>query len=140
VPGRFRLRLAEPLSSADTAALVDRVAAHGAARVVGRPNTGSLIVETDEPAAAFAARLDAAGLIALAPLPPAEPFRQGARLRLSIVDAVVLARTDGALDLRGAVAILLFGAAIYQAARGRLLGPAATMASLALTLIAGDRR
>lgn len=108
---------------------------HGVARVVFRPNTGSLILETLIDTAEVLKDLkDAASLrIAAPPKPP--PVGQVIQLGLLRADMDLGKRTDGALDLRTAIALCLLGGAILQLMRGRVAGPATTLAMSAFALL-----
>lgn len=116
--------------------LVDALAATGGIdRIVGRPNTASLIIETSESAKALTARLVDAGLLRVAPAPKPPPVRDVARLGLLNADQALSRRTEGALDMRTAFALALAMAALYQLARGRLFGPALSMALGAASML-----
>jgi hypothetical protein len=134
-PGRVRFRVRDPVSPQTMKTLVERVAALGPRRVVGRPNTGSLIVETDEAAPALLAMLVDAGVAKAVKPPVPPPVRQTAMLGVMQADRVISDRTDGTLDLRSAMAVVFLGAAVYQLTRGRVFGPAATMLGMAFAMV-----
>lgn len=139
--GRTRFRLAGRGDRARLQELVDAAAScAGVRRVVGRPNTGSLIVEHEGASAALLAQLEARGLARPAPPAPTIPVEQAARRGLARVDAEIAHRTDGAFGFRSALAAALFLGAIIQASRGQVAGPATTLALSALTLLEQQRR
>lgn len=139
--GRTRLRLARAADAARLQDLVDAAAGcAGVSRVVGRPNTGSLIVEHAGDAEALLSALETLGVAKRLAPPPAVPLDQAARLGLARVDAEIGRQTDGALGFRSALAAALILAAAFQASRGRVAGPATTLVMSALSLLDDRRR
>jgi hypothetical protein len=135
MPGRLRLRLeAVP----EPGALLDALAAlPGMARVVLRPGTGSLILTG---AGDLEGAVRDSGLLAIVAPPQPQPLGQMAQLGLMQADAGIRRRTEGALDIRSALAVVLVGLAVLQAARGRLAAPAITLLLSALSLVELPRR
>ena len=134
--GRARLRLAQRLEPPALDALADRLAASpGVRRVVLRPNTGSVIVEAAAGEAALKRLIE--GLDFLKLLPPAKPVPIGqvAKFGELMLDQKIRDQTGGALDLRAALALLLFATAVIQLFRGRVAGPATTLLVAALALL-----
>jgi hypothetical protein len=131
--GRVRLRLGQRLEAAAFGALADRLAASpGIRRVVVRPATGSVIIE---------AATDQAGLLRIVGgldfmkvLPPEKPVPIGQMAKFGelTLDRKIRDRTDGAIDLRATLALLLLAAAVIQLFRGRVAGPASTLLIAAL--------
>lgn len=140
IPGRLRVRLAEPMAREALAALVDRIAAlPGARRVAARPNTLSVIIESDPALGPIGPKLAALGVLKLRPEPTPPPVAQAAQLGLMRLDAELGRRTDGAFDLHSALATLLIFGALVQVARGRVAGPATTLAMSAFSLLERSR-
>ena len=143
-PGRVRLRPSKPLSAPALTGLADLIAGLPAVRrVLARPATGSLIVETDGPAEPLFELIAARGIAKVRPQPSPPPLGQVARFGLMRADAAVQGATDGALDLNGAMAFLLMGGAVVQLLRGQVAGPATTLAVAALAMLdrpGGNRR
>ena len=136
IPGRLRLRLERHADRADPAALADRIAAcTGVHRVAVRPATGSVIVEGETGEGALRAALEAGGAVKVLPPAGTLPVAVVAKAGLDRLDREIGDRTDGALDHRSALAVLLLGAAAVQVARGQLVGPAATLLVGALSLL-----
>lgn len=126
--GRARLRLAGSLDRAALGDLADALAGlPRVRRVLARPNTGSLIVEADATADALRAALD--GCEAIRILPPEPPIQvdRAAQAGLMKLDLAIRGRTENALDVRSAIAVLLIGGAAVQLLRGRIAGPATTL-------------
>jgi hypothetical protein len=134
--GRARLRVEKPAGRAEMAALAERLAAvPRVVRVVARPNTGSVILQTDGAAEPVLQAIAEQGIARVLPplVPP--PLRQAAQLGMLQLDAAVKKRTEGSLDGRTALAILLLLAAAVQFARGQVAGPATNLAAQALSLL-----
>lgn len=140
---RVRLRCVDPV---DRATLVDRTnrlaAVAGVERVLGRPSTGSLIVETRVAAGAVLATMEAEGLVTVIRPPKKPPVRQTVQLGFAKADFDLQTRTEGALDLRTTLALLFLALAVIQFSRGQIAGPATTLAAAALGLLdlPGGRR
>jgi hypothetical protein len=135
-PGRARMRLVSRLAPDGIGALADRLAATaGLRRVVVRPNTGSVIVESELGAEALAALIN--GLDFLKIVPPEKPLPVGQAVRFGefMLDQRIRSGTEGALDLRSTLGLLFIGAAIVQLMRGRIAGPATTLALAAFYLM-----
>lgn len=133
---RARLRVAETMERAALVELAERMASvAGVARVLARPATGSLIVETDRPAAEVLDAMDAARLIRPVPVLHRPPVRQSVQLGLARVDSGLRHGTDSALDFRTTLGLVMMAGAIVQILRGRIAGPATTMALAALSLL-----
>lgn len=135
---RFRARLRGPEGTArDTLlALADEVAAiPGVLRALVRPSTCSLIVETHEPVDTVLDRLSTRGVLRIAPPTTPPPLNQVLQLGLMRADMGVQSQTAGTLDLRTAIALALLAGAVFQLSRGRVAGPATTLAMSALSLL-----
>jgi hypothetical protein len=118
------------------ASFVDSVAEiAGVSRVRARPNTGSVIVETAVPADMVLHTLAASGLMRLEPHPHPQPVRQTIRSGLAHAEAKLERQTEGALDLRTTIALGLLAGAIFQLSRGKVGGPATTLAMAAFALL-----
>lgn len=137
---RARLRVAAPLDRAALVELAEILAAvPGIDRVLARPATGSLIVETHRPAAEVLDDMEDRHLIRSVKPPPRPPVRQSVQLGLAKADLGLRQRTDQALDIRTALGLLLLTGAILQLARGRVAGPATTLAIAALSLLSNGQ-
>jgi hypothetical protein len=134
--GRVRLRPSKPLDASALTGLADLIAGlPKVQRVLARPATGSLIIETDGPAQPLFDLIAAQGIAKVRPKPSPPPLGQVARFGLMRADAAVQGATDGALDLNGAMAFLLMGGAVVQLLRGQVAGPATTLAVAALAML-----
>lgn len=132
---RARLRAEAPTDRAALVGLAERIATvAGVERVLARPSTASLIVETHRPASDALDEMQAAGLIRVVAAPHPPPVRQSVQLGLARADLGLRSRTGEALDVRAAIGLLLLAGAILQLARGRVAGPATTMAIAALAM------
>lgn len=133
---RARLKTETP---ADRAALVnlanDVASIPDVLRALVRPGTGSLIIETLGPVAPVLEELVTRGIAQIMAPPRQPPVRQVIQLSLLRADMGVKARTGDALDLRTAIALALLAGALLQLTRGRISGPATTLAVGALTLL-----
>jgi hypothetical protein len=135
-PGRARLRLVPRLAPDASGALADRLAATaGLRRVVVRPNTGSVIIESELGADALAALIRGLDFLKVVPLEKPVPVGQVVRFGEFMLDQRIRSGSDGALDLRSTLALLFLGAALVQMMRGRIAGPATTLALAAFYLI-----
>ena len=133
---RARLRPDRALPSERLSALADRIAGlAGASRVLARPATGSLIVESDGPVAEVLDAIDRQGVARVLDPQQAPPVSQVLRLGALRADQAVRAQTGQALDLRTATALLLSAGAVVQLARGQIAGPATTLAMTAVALL-----
>lgn len=134
---RLRLRLEETaVRSIDAQGLADRLTSvQGVARVVFRPNTGSLIFETLVDAGEVLEALRQGPLLSIKAPPKPPPVGQMIQMGLLKADMDLGRRTEGALDLRTTIALLLLFGAILQLARGRVAGPATTLAMSAFALL-----
>jgi len=135
-----RLRLRAPAEEAGPEGLrdlADRLAGQAhVRRVLLRPNTRSLIVETEaDRAGDVLAAIEAAGLARIVPAPKHPPVQQTVQLGMARADLGLQARTEGALDLRTAMALALLAGAVLQLSRGKIAGPATTLAMAALPLL-----
>ncbi|WP_139307518.1 hypothetical protein [Rhodovulum sp. ES.010] len=111
----------------------------GIDRVLARPSTGSLIVETHRPATEVLAEMEACDLVRLVPAPQPPPLRQQVQTGIARADSGLKSRTGEALDLRTAIGLALLAAAILQLARGRVAGPFTTLALAALSMLDNGR-
>jgi len=137
---RARLR-AQGLEREALAALADRLAAlPGVARALVRPSTGSVIIESLEPVEQVLERAIEAGIARIREPAPRPPVGLVVQTGLARADLGVKNRTHGALDLETSVALVLLAGAIIQLSRGRIAGPAATLAMNALTLLELNKR
>lgn len=133
---RARLRATSGTGRDRLVTLANDVAAvPGVNRALVRPATCSLIVETAEPVAAVLDRIMAQGLARIDLPKPAPPVDQLLQLGLLRADLGMKNQTDGALDLRTALALALAAGALFQLSRGRVAGPATTLAMSALSLL-----
>lgn len=134
---RLRLRIeADRLEPGAARDLADRLASvHGVARAVVRPNTRSLILDTHIEAGEVLAELGRSSVIGISAPPKPPPVGQMIQLGLLKADMGLGRRTDDALDLRTALALLLLVAAVLQLGRGRIAGPATTLAMSAFALL-----
>lgn len=135
----FRARLRPERPPADTAAaqqLADQLARlPGVQRVQVRPGTGSVIVITETDAGeVLEAAVQAGQLRLLAAAPPVQ-VGPSIELGLAMADMQMKSRTEGALDLKTALALLLLLGAGVQLARGRVAGPATTLLMSAVSLL-----
>jgi len=136
VPGRLRLRAAGRLDRATLAGLVDRIAAvEGVAGIVARPNTGSLILTLHDTADAVEERLATLGIARIGPPAAPPPVGQVVQFGMLKLDSDIKRHSEGALDLRSTIALLLSAGAVMQLARGRIAGPATTLAMTAFSLL-----
>ncbi|MBD3765703.1 MAG: hypothetical protein IE927_13530 [Rhodobacterales bacterium] len=139
--GRLRLRTATHHTTEAMARLADRLArVAGVVHVAARPNTGSVILTIDRDPAAVLAAIEADGVARILAPDKAPPVGQVLTLGLLQADMNIRKHSDQALDLRTALALLLIGGAILQAARGRIAGPATTLAMAAFSLLDTPRR
>jgi len=133
---RLRLKLTRRADAARLEELADRIAdCDGVARVTIRPNTGSVIVEGAVPAATLAERLESGGVVKLGRAASPPPIGQMMQAGLMRADIAIRQRSEGAADLRSTLALLLFAGSLIQTTRGRVAGPATTLAMAALALI-----
>lgn len=133
---RARLRPARPRLPEDLRAIAERIAAvPGVGRVISRPTTGSLIVETQVAADKVLERIEAERIARITRPAPPPPISQVAQFGMLRADMAVKASTDGVLDLNSAVALLLTMGAILQLSRGRIAGPATTLLAAALSMM-----
>lgn len=140
-PGRLRLKAAGGLDRALLPGLLDRVAAvEGVVHVIARPNTGSLILTISDSPEAVETRLAEQGIARVGARPAAPPVGQVAQMGLLKLDADIRRLSEGAIDLRSGLALLLVGGAVLQATRGRVAGPATTLALAAFGLLDPGRR
>jgi len=133
---RVRLRPAKEMEPAALKALGDRIGGlPGLRRVLVRPATGSVIVEFGGPAEALFKSITAAGIgqVRLPDSPP--PIGQIARMGMLKADMSLKQRTGNVLDLNAATALLLLSAAVFQAARGQVAGPASSLVMAAWSLL-----
>jgi len=136
VPGRLRLRARGGLDRAALPGLLDRIAAvDGVAAVVARPNTGSLILTLRDSAEAVEGRLATLGIARIGPPPAPPPVGQVVQFGMLRLDSDIRRHSEGALDLRSMVALLLSAGAVIQLSRGRVAGPATTLAMTAFSLL-----
>ncbi|MBN9669301.1 hypothetical protein [Roseibium aggregatum] len=134
--GRARLRLTGRISPEHLAGLCERLAhLPGVTRCLGRPNTGSLIVEARLKKAELTAMLKESGIVEFVPHGAMPPMGLALRFGLLRTDQEIASRSGGQFSLHTAFAtILLIGAAV-QLARGRIAGPALTLLFNALSLL-----
>ncbi|WP_323770774.1 HMA2 domain-containing protein [Antarctobacter sp.] len=132
---RLRLRLTAP-PGGDSGELANRLArVDGAHRVRIRPNTASVIIDTLVPTETVLQTLQDSGLVKiLAPLKH-PPLGQVIDLGLAQADMAIGNQTDGALDLRTLIALMLAAGAVVQLTRGRIASPAASLAMSAYSLL-----
>lgn len=137
---RLRFQSRVPEGEALTAFADSLAGVTGVERALVRPRTGSVILETLVPAGEVLEALSESGLVKIADPPKPVPVGQVMQLGLARTDMALARRTEGALDLRSALALALAGAAVVQLARGRVAGPATTLAMTAFSLIDRGRR
>jgi hypothetical protein len=105
-----------------------------------RPNTGSLIVDTALPAGQVLEALETSGVARIERSAAAPPVGQVIQMGMLRADAAIGERTGGALDFRTTLGLALLGGAVLQLGRGRVAGPATTLAMSALSLLDRPRR
>lgn len=133
---RARLKSDLPAEVELLTELANRVASvPGVLRAQIRPNTGSVIIESHRPVKEVLAELTERGIARIDTPPQAPPVNQVLQLGLLQADLGLKDRTGNALDLRTAIAVALIGGAILQLGRGRIAGPATTLAFSALSLL-----
>ncbi len=138
--GRLRLRLRKRIDADAMGALADGIAALAEVdKVVARPNTGSVIVSFRGPADPVVDAIGASAGARIVPPPTPPPVGPSLQFGLMKLDADIRKRTEDSVDLRAALALLLLFAAVVQLARGRIAGPATTLAMAAFSLIDAGR-
>ncbi|GGB38114.1 hypothetical protein GCM10011316_07720 [Roseibium aquae] len=134
--GRARLRLVRPVTRARLEDVCEALARMpGVTRSLARPNTGSLIVEADLKKNALADLLAACSAIKIVPKMPSPPLGASLQFGLLRADQAITQRSGGQLNLHTALGALLLVLSIVQLARGRIVGPAATLLVNALSLL-----
>ena len=135
-PRRLRLRARGGLDRAALPGLLDRLAAvDGVEAVVARPNTGSVILTIRDSAEAIENRIATLGIARIGAPPAPPPVSQVMQFGMLRLDSDIRRHSDGALDLRSALAVLLSVGAVMQLTRGRVAGPATTLAMTAFSLL-----
>ena len=140
-PGRLRLRAPDLAENHERmAAFADALSAlPNLTRIIGRPSTGTIILEFEGNAAAVTKALVGTGRVTITPRPKEVlPISQITRFSAAQLDWAVRKQTKGALDAKTALGILLFGAAVFQATQGRLIGPTATLMMSVFSLMSGN--
>ncbi|MYM55196.1 HMA2 domain-containing protein [Thalassovita mangrovi] len=133
---RARLKLDTPAGHDALARLADSFASvPGVLRAQVRPNTGSVIVESHSPIAEVLKEAATRGFARIGEKPQAPPVNQVLQMGLMQADLGLKDKTGNALDLRTAIALALIGGAVVQLGRGRIAGPATTLALGALSLL-----
>ena len=141
VRGRARLRPVRAMEADALQALADRIAAvPGLHRVLVRPNTGSLILDFEGAPAPLFETIATNGIARIHPPAQPPPIGQVAQLGLTRADLALKSQTGNALDLNSAVALILLVGAVIQASRGRIAGPATTLAIAALSMLDREGR
>lgn len=141
VAGRLRLRARGGLDPAALPALLDRIARiDGVRHVAARPNTGSLILTIAEPPEAIEGRIAQLGIAKIGAPPAPPPVGQVMQMGMLKLDADIRRQSDGAIDLKSGLALLLAAGAVMQLARGRVAGPATTLALAAYGLLEPGRK
>lgn len=107
----------------------------GIRRVVSRPNTGSLILDFDGPAAQALEAVGASGLARPREKDTPPPIGMVGKFALMRAEMQVKEVTGGTLDLYSALSLIFAMAALVQLGQGRIAGPASSMAMAALTLL-----
>ena len=139
--GRLRLRAPDGLDKAALPGLLDRLAeVEGVRHAVARPNTGSLILTIVDPPEAVEARIAARGIAKIGPPPAPPPLGQVVQIGILKLDADIRRQSEGAIDLKSGLALLLAAGAVMQLARGRVAGPATTLALAAYGLLDPARK
>ncbi len=134
--GRARMRLTGRIPSEKLSEICGHLARlPGITRSLARPNTGSLIVESSMKKEALGDLLKSCDAIRIVPRVPSPPLGTALRFGLVRTDSEVFRRTGGQLNLHTALGALLMIAAVIQIARGRFVGPAATLLVNALALL-----
>lgn len=140
-PGRIRLRAPDLAKNPERmAAFADTLSAlPNLIRIVGRPSTGTIILEFEGSPTALTKALVATGRVTIAPRPKEVlPISQVTQFSAAQLDWAVRSQTKGALDAKTALGILLFGAAVFQATQGRLIGPTATLMMSVFSLMGSN--
>ena len=125
------------LHLADAGFGVNRIAngRDGLARVLeGRSDL--LILDLALPSEITLGALRDSGLVRLEDPPKPPPVGQVIELGLMQADSKISQQTQGALDLRTSLGLVLAAGAILQLVRGRVAGPAATLGMAAYSLLA----
>lgn len=136
--GRVRLKAVHRGDSAALRAAAERVAALPAVlRVVSRPATGSIIVDTERGRGTRETlrALRAEGLVGRTVPRHAPSLRTVAQANAARLDAALRFETDGALDGRTLLALVLIVGAVVQAMRGQLSGPSTALVLGAYSLL-----
>jgi hypothetical protein len=121
---------------AELKALADALAGvPGVLRVVSRPNTGSLILDVDGPAAPLLDAVASSGLARPHEKDAPPPIGMVGKFALMRAEMQVKEATGGTLDLYSALAVVFAMGAIVQLGQGRIAGPASSMAMAALALL-----
>jgi hypothetical protein len=142
LPGRVRLRIDGRRGDRawfDALAL-ELALLDGIRAVDANPLTAGLLIHHDGPLERLLDELAGRGLVRVESLEPREvPLPRRLGERLAVVDAGLRRATAGELDLRAAAVLALLGLALVQAARGQLVGPAASLLWYASSLARGGR-
>jgi hypothetical protein len=142
IPGRMRLRVDDARGDGDRLdAYRDSIAdMPGVQSVTANPRTGSLLVHYDSETQSLLHSLSTAGLVLAAAAGQAPALRQPEEPVRSGSGAGAASRSAPAQP-RQFVAVLLFGLAAVQAARGEIMVPAATLLWYAFHLLpAGEAK
>lgn len=133
---RARLKIDLPAGVEALTDLANQVASvPGVLRAQIRPNTRSVIVESHWPIKDVLTELADRGIASIGKPPQSPPVNKVLQMGLLQADMGLKRRTGDALDLRTALALALLGAAVMQIGRGRIAGPATTLAFGALSLL-----
>jgi len=137
---RLRLQLMAPPDTETARVLADSIARiDGVSRARVRPRTASVIVDTLLPSGTVLDALRDGGLIALQPVAHPPPVGKMIDLGLLQADMAIGKQTDGALDFRTILGLLLLIAAGGQVLRGKIAGPALTLVTSAYSVLAPRR-
>lgn len=141
IASRARLRAAESPDRDALIVLADRVAElPGVARALVRPSTGSLIIESTGPIDEVLKRIEGEGIARLVQSPKPPPVKQVVQMGMLKADMELKKRTQDSLDFNTFIALALLFGSIVQLSRGRVAGPATTLATSALALLEKSRR
>jgi hypothetical protein len=133
---RARLKIEQPAAIEVLTDLANQIASiPGVLQAHIRPNTGSVILISQGSVTEILDEVKERGIALIRKSPPKPPVNQVLQMGLLQADIGLKKRTGEAIDLRTLIALGLLGAAIVQLSRGRVAGPATTLALGALSLI-----
>ena len=133
---RARLRIDSRFAPEELSDLANRLASvPGVLHAQIRPNTGSVILDGHTDINEVLEKVADRKIAVIGKPPNKPPVDQVLQMGLLRADVGVKKQTGDVLDLRTLMSLVLIGAAIVQLGRGRIAGPATTLALGALSLI-----